>query len=172
MGIDDQEWTYLNMNFMGMWKKWNIVVKIWWKRNKGKNLNWEHCMIVTHLKISLTFYQFFQKKYLYIDISYNWKWIPRLIKLFFQAITTVASMSFSVTGSSTTIAGSLVETNCATDWLTIPCATNTMDPNVQSGTPPICVDRICGMVFNSVTAQSGSTPASITSKFEQIFVSF
>ena len=30
---------------------------------------------------------------------------------------------------------------CSTDWLTIPCATNTNDPNAQEGTPVVCVDR-------------------------------
>ncbi len=81
-----------------------------------------------------------------------------------SAITTVPSMAFSITGSSTTLAGSVVETACSTDWITIPCATNTMDSNVQSGTPPVCVDRICGMVFNSVTTPSGSPSTSVNSK--------
>ena len=30
---------------------------------------------------------------------------------------------------------------CVTDWITIPCATNTNDPTTQSGTPVVCVDR-------------------------------
>jgi hypothetical protein len=54
-------------------------------------------------------------------------------------------MSFSITGGSPA-AGSVVGTNCATDWITIPCATNSMDPTAQTGTPSTCVDRICGMV--------------------------
>ncbi len=74
-------------------------------------------------------------------------------------------MSFSLTGSSTTPIGSLVETNCVTDWLTIPCATNTMNMMVQSGTPTICVDRICGMVFNSVTTPAASPSVPVNSKY-------
>ncbi len=31
--------------------------------------------------------------------------------------------------------GSIVGTNCATDWIQIPCATNTMDVMLQIGTP-------------------------------------
>jgi len=50
-----------------------------------------------------------------------------------------APMSFSVSGSTNT--GSQVGTGCSTDWLTIPCATNTNDPFAQNGTPVVCVDR-------------------------------
>ena len=39
-----------------------------------------------------------------------------------------------------------VPPQCSTDWITIPCATNTNDPSTQSGTPVVCVDRICGQV--------------------------
>ena len=46
--------------------------------------------------------------------------------------------------------GSKVGFDCKTDWISIPCATNTLSTS-QNGTPNICVDRICGMVFNSVT---------------------
>jgi len=62
--------------------------------------------------------------------------------------------SFSVSGSSNT--GSQVGTGCSTDWLTIPCATNTNDPFAQNGTPVVCVDRLCGMVFNSAQTSAGS----------------
>lgn len=72
-------------------------------------------------------------------------------------------MSFSITGGSPA-AGSVVGTNCATDWITIPCATNSMDPTAQTGTPSTCVDRICGMVFNSVTAAATTTSTSVYSK--------
>ena len=42
-------------------------------------------------------------------------------------------MSFSITGG-TPVLGSVVgEANCITDWITILCATNTMDPAGQSG---------------------------------------
>ena len=71
-------------------------------------------------------------------------------------------MSFSITGQGTTT--STVGTDCNTDWITIPCATNSNDPVAQTGTPSVCVDRICGMVFNSVTgASSPSVP--VTSNF-------
>ena len=67
-----------------------------------------------------------------------------------------------------------VGTGCSTDWLTIPCATNTNDPFAQNGTPVVCVDRslsyhliehvnndpcshrLCGMVFNSAQTSAGS----------------
>ena len=52
----------------------------------------------------------------------------------FQLNTPSSSMSFSVTGS-TQLMGSVVGTNCATDWIQIPCATNTMDVMLQTGTP-------------------------------------
>ena len=63
--------------------------------------------------------------------------------------------SFSITGGSPTL-GSVVGTSCSTDWITIPCATNTNDPTTQSGTPVVCVDRICGQVFNSATTPNTS----------------
>lgn len=53
---------------------------------------------------------------------------------------------------------------CATDWLTIPCATNTHDPKAQNGTPTVCVDRICGMVFNSATTAANSPNVPVYSK--------
>ena len=71
-------------------------------------------------------------------------------------------MSFSITGQGTTT--STVGTDCNTDWITIPCATNSNDPVAQTGTPSVCVDRICGMVFNSVSGASApSVP--VTSNF-------
>ena len=63
--------------------------------------------------------------------------------------------AFSITGGSPTL-GSVVGTSCSTDWITIPCATNTNDPTTQSGTPVVCVDRICGQVFNSATTPNTS----------------
>merc|ERR550532_972213 len=72
------------------------------------------------------------------------------------------AMSFSITGGSPA-EGSVVGTNCATDWITVPCATNSNQPTTQSGTPSVCVDRICGMVFNSVTAASTTTSVPVTS---------
>ena len=64
-------------------------------------------------------------------------------------------MSFSITGQGTET--SQVGVTCSTDWITIPCATNSNDPVAQTGTPAVCVDRICGMVFNSV--QGASAPS-------------
>lgn len=72
-------------------------------------------------------------------------------------------MSFSITGQGTE--SSQVGVTCNTDWITIPCATNSNDPVAQTGTPSVCVDRICGMVFNSVTgASSPSVPVTSYSK--------
>ena len=34
------------------------------------------------------------------------------------------------------------------------------------GTPLVCVDRICGMVFNSVTTAAGSSSVPVNSKYE------
>jgi len=56
------------------------------------------------------------------------------------------------------------EVSCVSDWVTIPCATNTMSPSAQSGTPSVCVDRICGMIFNSVTAASTTSSVPVNSK--------
>ena len=30
---------------------------------------------------------------------------------------------------------------CLTDWITIPCASNTNNPTIQAGTPVVCTDR-------------------------------
>ena len=56
------------------------------------------------------------------------------IAIAFQLNTPSSAMSFSITGSSQ-LMGSIVGTNCATDWIQIPCATNTMDVMLQTGTP-------------------------------------
>merc|ERR1712117_21863 len=72
------------------------------------------------------------------------------------------SESFSVTGGSPRL-GSVVGTSCSTDWITIPCATNTNDPTTQSGTPVVCVDRICGQVFNSATTPNTASPVPVYS---------
>ena len=69
-------------------------------------------------------------------------------------------MSFSISGSvmnDVGTAGTDVASSCANDWINIPCATNSLRQDQQSFTsansegPNTCVDRICGMVFNSVT---------------------
>ena len=51
--------------------------------------------------------------------------------------------------------GTDVSSACANDLITIPCATNSFKQDKQingmnSMGPDTCVDRICGMVFNSV----------------------
>ena len=79
-------------------------------------------------------------------------------------------MAFSIqgqnTGSGTRSAGSIVGTDCSLDWISIPCATNTLSSTAQTGSPITCVDRICGMVFNSVTAATGTAAASpVNSKY-------
>lgn len=72
------------------------------------------------------------------------------------------AMSFSITGGAIQ-QGSMVGTQCTTDWITIPCATNTNDPEMQTGSPSVCVDRICGMVFNSATTIAGSPSVAVMS---------
>ena len=80
-------------------------------------------------------------------------------------------MAFSITGMNTggvPSAGTVTDSNCSTDWLSIPCATNTLSPTVQQPSG-VCVDRICGMVFNSVTQTptlaSGGVQAPVNSKY-------
>ena len=58
------------------------------------------------------------------------------------------AMSFSVTGGSPST-GSIVGTNCATDWVTLPCATNTMDVNLQTGTPGILFTNFMQVRYES-----------------------
>ena len=74
-----------------------------------------------------------------------------------QPAASLVPQAFSISGTAGT--GSLVGTSvsqnggnileifcilpfqCSTDWITIPCATNTNDPFAQNGTPVVCVDR-------------------------------
>ena len=86
-------------------------------------------------------------------------------------VSSPSSMAFSIKGqnspSGTASAGTDTGTTCATDWISIPCATNTLSPTAQSGGTPTgqgCVDRICGMVFNSVLQAAGSSAAPVNSK--------
>ena len=78
-------------------------------------------------------------------------------------------MAFSITGQNsggTASAGTVTDSNCQTDWLSIPCATNSLNPTAQTITPTVvCVDRICGMIFNSVTQGTGSPAAPVNSKY-------
>ena len=68
-------------------------------------------------------------------------------------------MAFSLTGqntSGTRSVGTTVGTPCSTDWLSLPCATNTLSPTAQTPAA-VCVDRICGMVWNSVDQATSTT---------------
>jgi len=74
------------------------------------------------------------------------------------------AMSFSITGQGTEGSNVGVGTDgCLTDWISIPCATNSNNPSAQSGTPSVCVDRICGMVFNSAASPGGSVSVPVSS---------
>ena len=83
-------------------------------------------------------------------------------------VSSPMSMAFSIQGqnspSGTASAGTDTGTNCATDWISIPCATNTLSPTAQSDINQGCVDRICGMVFNSITQVAGMPAAPVNSK--------
>ena len=88
-----------------------------------------------------------------------------------SVVAPAVSMAFSITGNNNNGArdtGTVVGTTCNTDWLSIPCATNTLSPTAQSAAPTVCVDRICGMVFNSVTlgaADAATAAAPVNSKY-------
>ena len=93
------------------------------------------------------------------------------IKIVDISVSSPNAMAFSITGSNapsgTASAGSVVgDATCVTDWISIPCATNTLSPTAQSATPvTVCVDRICGMVFNSQTSAAGSSSVPVNSKY-------
>ena len=75
-------------------------------------------------------------------------------------------MAFSITGSDGSVGSQ--NTQCTTDWITIPCATNSLRPDNQSGgSPAVCVDRICGMVFNSVDSDFPSPSVPVNSKYKK-----
>ena len=76
-------------------------------------------------------------------------------------------MAFSITGVNTAgtgNAGTVTDSNCASDWISIPCATNTLSPTAQTDNN-VCVDRICGMIFNSITQASTASAAPVNSKY-------
>lgn len=83
-------------------------------------------------------------------------------------IVNTISMAFSVSIGP----GTNVGTVCSLDWITIPCATNTMDVTMQVTTAGMtavantCVDRICGMTFNSVTS-TATIASTVNSKLEK-----
>ena len=81
-----------------------------------------------------------------------------------QNLVNASPSSFSLTGGVSAQGSVVGSVDCNTDWITIPCATNTNFPNAQSGTPSVCVDRICGMVFNSVTTASGTSSVPVNSR--------
>ena len=87
----------------------------------------------------------------------------KLMKFSFPANT--SPMSFSISGnvlSGASVTGTDVSSACGNDWINIPCATNSFRQNQQmygpeSTGPDTCVDRICGMIFNSVTQANVNT---------------
>ena len=78
-------------------------------------------------------------------------------------------MSFSITGSDGSVGSLTLE--CSTDWISIPCATNSLRPDAQSGGSPAgCVDRLCGMVFNSVDTDFPNPSVPVNSKYNPMHV--
>ena len=76
-----------------------------------------------------------------------------------------------MTGPSTGDLTQVGADSCQTDWVTIPCATNSGDPATQNGNPVACVDRICGEIFNSVgSTGTTSVPVFSYSKPFNLFV--
>ena len=59
--------------------------------------------------------------------------------------------AFSLTGQlangGTGVGAITGSSNCVTDWVTIPCATNTGKIMQMGGA--VCQDRLCGDIFNS-----------------------
>ena len=112
---------------------------------------------------------FFKIKYVITNYIHAVKKFFYTINTFCVPISVNASpSSFSITGG-VSADGSKIGSDdqndgCITDWLTIPCATNTLFPFAQSGTPGVCVDRICGMVFNSVVTAAGSPSVPVYSR--------
>ncbi|XP_014477173.1 PREDICTED: uncharacterized protein LOC106745775 isoform X2 [Dinoponera quadriceps] len=78
------------------------------------------------------------------------------------------SNAFTLTGNTqATQIASMTGVSCLTDWLAIPCATNS---GRMSTAPLICVDRLCGGTFNAETQNLNSSPVISTVKpFRLIF---
>lgn len=97
----------------------------------------------------------------------NWLHFYALLPLFiaqFGSLQATAAnqrtRSFFLNGQGVSTIGTLVGANsCSTDWITIPCATNTGRTTQAGGT--VCQDRICGDVFNS---EAGQNPSSVYSE--------
>ncbi|XP_037082262.1 uncharacterized protein LOC119102918 [Pollicipes pollicipes] len=74
--------------------------------------------------------------------------------------------SFSL-GGSTTAVNAVTGSSCSTDWLIIPCATDNVNtPLTTMSDGNVCVDRLCGDVFNTV---SGSTTSAAAYSFTKPF---
>ena len=94
----------------------------------------------------------------------------------------LVNTAFSISGTVMNGMGSTgtdVSSACANDWITIPCATNSFKQDkqingVNSMGPDTCVDRICGMVFNSVIqtdiATARTQPVNSKYQFQSIKV--
>ncbi|XP_033207964.1 uncharacterized protein LOC117167267 [Belonocnema kinseyi] len=75
--------------------------------------------------------------------------------------------AFSLTGN--VLSGQVAATtgqNCQTDWLMIPCATSSGRLPMA---PLMCVDRICGGVFNTEASTNSSTIISTVKPFRLVF---
>lgn len=71
---------------------------------------------------------------------------------------------FTLTGaytSTTSAVASFTDSACTTDYLLVPCGTNTRGQSVNSD-GSVCAMRMCGSVFNSINAQV--TPAPVYSE--------
>ena len=74
------------------------------------------------------------------------------ISLFYYVIIFVDTGSaFSLTGTSGTPANAVGSTNCATDWVTIPCSQTSTTSSTD------CQDRLCGNVFSASSASPAAT---------------
>ena len=109
---------------------------------------------ILHAKIQVRCYVFF-----------IWGRINKIYNNIFPGLNKVTitpcilvNTAFSISGTvmnEVASTGTDVGSACANDWITIPCATNSFKQDKQitgdnSMGPETCVDRICGMVFNSV----------------------
>ena len=104
----------------------------------------------------------------------NTKQLDLLFLLTNISVTSPNSMAFSIKGVNTAGAigtGTEVDGTCNTDWISIPCATNTLSPTLQNPSG-VCVDRICGMLFNSVATTTTGSAAPVNSKYHSCSSNF
>ena len=131
-------WTYIIAAYF-----WNATWKSLLLKDVGM-AEWIHCCLNVSLLFQILSLRTRVSTLSYFYLNY-WKQSSIQFKLWatnytnedfsaFQLNTPSISMAFSITGS-TQLMGSVVGTNCATDWIQIPCATNTMDVMLQIGTP-------------------------------------